>query len=275
MNSRLFGMLAETSVHPGGGQDAGFVDLPVAREKATDYPVIVGSSLKGAIKDAMRDVQLKNIDQIFGRQENAGQLIVGDARLLLLPVRSLQGAYRWTTCSQLLNRFSRDAARTGVGGLGKIPRIGDGDCMCTVATGKPVYLEERQFDSIGEVDGSIIEMIRPLMPSVSDFLHERLVVLSDDDFAWFARYGLSVNARNQLDIETKTSKNLWYEETLPPDSLFYCILSDRGPGVKAVAAIESKLNESGYLQVGGNQTVGQGVFAVTPISSDASPEAAV
>ncbi len=272
MNSRLFGMLAETSVHPGSGQDAGFVDLPVAREKATDFPVIVGSSLKGALKDAMRDAELENLEQIFGKQEDAGQLIVGDARLLLLPVRSLQGAYRWVTCPQLLNRFSRDAARAGVGGLPKTPQVEDGNCLSNITIGKPLYLEERQFDSIGEVETSIIDAVGPLMPSVRDFLRERLVVLSDNDFSWFARYGLCVNARNRLDIDKKTSTNLWYEETLPPDSLFYCVLSDRSPSVDAVAAVERKLSGIGYLQVGGNQTVGQGVFAITPIGSDVSRE---
>ncbi len=49
MKTLLYGMLAETSIHPGAGQSSGFVDLPVAREAATDYPVIVGSSLKGAL----------------------------------------------------------------------------------------------------------------------------------------------------------------------------------------------------------------------------------
>ena len=47
MKTLLYGLLAETSIHPGAGQSSGFVDLPVAREAATDYPVIVGSSLKG------------------------------------------------------------------------------------------------------------------------------------------------------------------------------------------------------------------------------------
>jgi len=37
MNTNIIGLLAETSIHPGSGQDAGFVDLPVAREAATDY----------------------------------------------------------------------------------------------------------------------------------------------------------------------------------------------------------------------------------------------
>ena len=47
----LLGLLAETPIHPGSGRSAGFVDLPVAREAATDYPVVVGASVKGALLD--------------------------------------------------------------------------------------------------------------------------------------------------------------------------------------------------------------------------------
>ena len=55
MKSIIIGMLAETAVHPGAGRSTGFVDLPVARESITEYPVIVGSSLKGALKDRARE----------------------------------------------------------------------------------------------------------------------------------------------------------------------------------------------------------------------------
>ena len=55
MKSLMIGMLAETAIHPGSGRSSGFVDLPVARESITQYPVIVGSSLKGALKDRARE----------------------------------------------------------------------------------------------------------------------------------------------------------------------------------------------------------------------------
>ena len=51
MNNAIMGMLAETFLHPGSGQTANAIDLPVAREKTTNYPVIPGSSLKGALRD--------------------------------------------------------------------------------------------------------------------------------------------------------------------------------------------------------------------------------
>lgn len=67
MTSVIMGMLAETSLHPGTGQVSGTVDLPVAREKTTNYPVIVGSSLKGALKDTAEQYLTRNkidLDQI-------------------------------------------------------------------------------------------------------------------------------------------------------------------------------------------------------------------
>ena len=54
MRAAMLGLLAETSIHPGAGRSMGVVDLPVAREASTHYPVLVGSSLKGALTQAER-----------------------------------------------------------------------------------------------------------------------------------------------------------------------------------------------------------------------------
>src|SRR5690606_37571081 len=94
-------------------------------------------------------------------------------------------------------------------------------------------------------------------------LAEQLIVLNDDDFAWFARYGLAVQARNVLDSEKKTSKNLWYEETIPADALFYTLFAERQSDGKALDTVTGLFKEQPYLQAGGNETVGMGWFAVT------------
>ena len=85
--------------------------------------------------------------------------------------------------------------------------------------------------------------------------------MSDPSFAWFARYGLAINARNKLHKDTKTSEGLWYEETLPPDSLFYLLLAERSDG--ALKQIKELFAKRPYLQVGGNETVGHGWFAMS------------
>lgn len=41
---------ALTGLHPGSGTALGVVDLPVQRERHTDWPLIPGSSLKGVMR---------------------------------------------------------------------------------------------------------------------------------------------------------------------------------------------------------------------------------
>ena len=76
MHAAMLGLLAETPIHPGAGRGIGVVDLPVAREAATDYPVLVGSSLKGALLDKMRTTSADDATVRFGTKEHAGDLLV-------------------------------------------------------------------------------------------------------------------------------------------------------------------------------------------------------
>lgn len=260
MNTLLIALLAETFIHVGGGQSEGVVDLPVAREAVTDYPFIPGSGLKGALRDWAKQKELPNVDSLFGRQDNAGQLLFSDARLLALPVRSLHGASRWVTCPHLWERYRRDALRSGrdVPDLGAAPEqggaFGEG--------GDRVILEERRFNLKDGIPEPVIEAMGSLFAhdDTRARMTSSLLILSDEDFAWFARYGLPVQARNVLDDETKVSTNLWYEEALPPDSLLYALVSERGLG--EMEPLADALRQSPYLQVGGNETVGQGWLAL-------------
>ncbi len=274
MKTVLYGLLAETPIHPGAGQSSGFVDLPVAREAATGYPVIVGSSMKGALLDAARDrIRRKELEDfdikfVFGEHDNAGALLVSDARLLLLPVRSLTSHFVWATCPHLVERYLRDRKRSGNPDAAfEFTAVVRDDAESPKYLGPDVgdlFLEERQFAHAGSPPQGLIAILQPLIrhPQTAARLDQQLVVLSDASFAWFARYGLAVNARNVLDADTKASKYLWYEETLPPDSLFYLLLAERSDGAldKAKALFTE---DKPYLQAGGNETVGHGWFVVS------------
>jgi len=264
MQTQLIGLLAETFIHVGGGQAEGVVDLPVAREAVTDYPFIPGSGLKGALRDWARKQQLDEPqrDNLFGQQDNAGQVLFADARLLALPVRSLHGASRWITCPQLWERYHRDAKRLGyqdIPALGPAP--GPGQALGQ-GTGR-VILEERGFEMRGKVPPALSQALGTLVPheKTRERLAQSLLILHNEDFIWFARYGLAVQARNVLNKKTKTSENLWYEESLPPDTLFYALISERVPG--SLETLLRPLAEHPYLQVGGNETVGQGWLALS------------
>ena len=260
MKSTILGMLAETSIHPGSGSSAGAIDLPVAREAATDYPVVVGSSLKGALRDSAGSRNL-DADTIFGKQEHAGNLLVSDARLLLLPVRSLNSTYVWATCPHLLERLKRDMVRSGYQVGFDVPEVGVKEALA--AAGDKLFLEERTFTRTVAPDAALLDVLKGLIPfeETKARLEPQLVVLSNKDFSWFSRYSLAVQARNKLDEnKTTVSGALWYEESLPADTLFYAVLAGRQP--ETLEAVKESFSTPPYLQVGGNETVGQGWFSL-------------
>lgn len=274
ITSMMVGMLAETFIHPGIGQSVGVVDLPVARESATAYPYVAGSSLKGALRSAYErgkgiskkvkgegNESSKKRDSIFGddKQEAAGNVLVSDARLLLLPVRSLSSSYKWLTCPHLLERLARDRQRCGLSDIA-IPSVERGTAHGHGEVNAKLFLEERSFVIKDGLKDELINHLQDYIPNqyVAQRLNKQLVILHDDDFVWFARYALAVHARNVLS-DKKTSDNLWYEETIPPDTLMYSLLVARHQDAnKDVTALRQQIGD--YLQVGGNETVGQGWF---------------
>lgn len=279
--ARLYGLIAETFIHAGIGQARGAIDLPVAREAATDYPYIAGSSFKGALLQAARDIGLGNRETLFGKQENAGALLIGDIRLLFLPVRSLRGAFRWVTCPHVLHRFVRDRARTGKEDIDLTALAPEsGLYLGKGQDGERLYLEERSFEWAPGDPKQLESLVNPLFPGDKPLagVAEKLVVLNDEDFAWFARYALPIQARNHLDETTKTVKEgPWYEEALPPDTVMFAIVGERptkdpgkpDSGFRALEAFDAMLEKDlhSYLQIGGNETVGQGWFRIAPIGA--------
>ncbi len=277
MNTAMLGLLAETPVHPGAGSGMGVVDLPVAREAATDYPVLVGSGLKGALRDKAKGAVAASVMEAdavkdrFGTQEHAGDLLVSDGRLLLLPVRSLTKSFRWVTGLHLLERYRRDLDRAGLAPRLVVPDANDVKSGEVLAAGDgSLFLEERQFAVRGALPDDLVEAIAPcvLHDETRRRLGDRIAVLDDDDFAWFVRYGLCIQARNVLDDDgSKRSRNLWYEETLPPDTVMYSLVMGRDDGV--LETLDTLFPDTDpYLQVGGNETVGQGWFAVSVRRAD-------
>lgn len=52
-----FFIIAETPLHPGSGSELGIVDLPIQRERYTNYPKIEGSGLKGCIREVFEGLR--------------------------------------------------------------------------------------------------------------------------------------------------------------------------------------------------------------------------
>ena len=278
MKTIMLHLHAQTSIHAGAGSDDSAVDLPVQREAHTGYPCVFGSSLKGALRTLGENKWKKEkegparINRLFGTEatsDHAGALLISDARLLLLPLRSLTGQFRWATCPMVLQRYKIDAARFGTPFEATIPEVNSGTVL-TPKDENALYLEEYRFkkDTANIDDKLIILLARTMQYECANavaMLREQLAILSNDDFAYLARYALPVNAHNVLN-ERKVADNLWYEEALPPDTLLYAGIAatdsraqDEDQNAADVMENFRELFQGNpWLQVGGNETVGMG-----------------
>jgi CRISPR-associated protein Cmr4 len=253
---------AQTSLHPGSGTALGVVDLPVQRERHTQWPLIPGSALKGILRDACREkARLKpehggdrrkaneqdgELVAAFGpgkiggeNSSHAGALNVSDARILAFPVRSLRGVFAWVTCPAVLERLCRDLSLAGHLGLPSVPKfdahqreraacVAGSPLALSDGSVKKLVLEEFEFTCIA--DAAPVAQWIAERAVADDFTRERLrshcVVLQDDDFGHFVRHATEVSARIGLDYEKKTVKEgaLFYQEFLPPETLFYSLV---------------------------------------------------
>ena len=121
-NTRMYWLQAITPLHVGSGKGVGFIDMPITREKVTDWPLVPGSAAKGVLRDHFSqngtDEQKKFINIAFGKQiiddsSNAGSLILTDAHIVCMPVRSLYGTFAYITSPLVLERLKRDLEAAG------------------------------------------------------------------------------------------------------------------------------------------------------------------
>ena len=125
-NVQLCYLIANTPVHPGGSEQISIIDLPIQRERHTQFPKIEASSLKGALRIAFKEEVitrnknsdtenklLEQIERLFGGEstqiDKAASLGFTDARILLFPVKSVKGVFVWITCPTVLSRFMRES----------------------------------------------------------------------------------------------------------------------------------------------------------------------
>lgn len=276
----ILGLMAQTSIHAGTGQNTGIIDLPIQREGHNGWPCVFGSAVKGALRTRAEEIKLENLCSIFGPDtDKAGDygsaIMVSDARLVLFPVRSLISQFKWVTCPAVLTRLYEDMQRFGFSPdkpeiLGEIAK---GEAITIDDKNEDVFLEEYRFNLRKESISNIIKLIEALISreGIDKALTEQLLVVSNDDFSHLVQHATPVNAHIAIDSATKTVTGgaLWYEETLPPETLLYIGISAAdardGSSLTSKNVLEEltgMFTEKPWFQMGGNETVGMGWCAV-------------
>ena len=286
MNTRIFHLHALSALPVGTGQGIGAVDLPIARSRATNLPLVPGSALKGVLRDEAKEkwhVSEDDIQALFGSQadkENihAGAAAFGDAHLLLLPIRSFAGTVAFATCPFILQRYARDV-RGILPESPKVPALKDSasvpDNTVLRVSGSQIALEDLDIDSETGTEAKqwaehIAAAVYPENTANSEAWREQLcqrfIILPDSTFSFLADTATEIRMRIRIDRETRIVKEgaLWSEENLPAESVLYGILAiDKSRhSANAKSADElSALIPAGetQIQIGGKHTVGRGL----------------
>lgn len=216
MNTYVFKITAKTNLHVGNesGGDFTIIDKAIQRDPLTGLPCINSSSLKGAINEF---------------------------------------------CSNAI-KMSADI-RKRLFGSDKIDKKGDsqkGEAIFFDA--KLLFLPQQDEQTLfhyvtsDNVIAMLNERVKLFNPSfnyikptnyngkVVNTENEKLSALCSDD-------NLPIIARNVLD--NGESKNLWYEQVLPAETVLYTIIQENGNELKN--ALNGKI-----IQIGANATIGYG-----------------
>ena len=298
-------LYVETPLHAGTGSGLSSIDLPIQRERTTQYPMIQGSGIKGKLRATAEDAidetdkekkreQEAIISVIFGpsskqgeASDHAGALIAGDARILLFPVRSLNGVFAYTTSYDVLSRFKRDVERgskeqrlswdvpTPISDTALVTITSDVQANDMIVL-EDFSIETKQDSGVDDIAEWLASYALPDLGAGNYWankIRSSLVILPNDNFRDFVLYATEVITRVRIDREKKTVAKgaLWTEEHLPTDTLLYVPIyatnarnnGSKMSGEDVLAAVKPLGTGKGsYLQLGGDETVGRGIVRI-------------
>lgn len=276
---------ALTPCHAGAGSSTGAIDLPIQREKHTNWPVIQSSGVKGAFRD-LAETQWggatnPDVQALFGkasegteRSTQPGALSFTDARLLALPVRSSIAPFVWVGCPALLKRVARDLTLIGHREVPPTVENPGGKALGFATTSDPIILEDLALSPGPLSQGANIEAImgHAAGPSWNE-IKTRWFLISDQHFQFLAENAMEIQPRIALGPNKTTDDggNLWYQEVLPSETLMYTLVfatgerkaNGNGLNVSVVLQKLDGLKTAGYIQMGGDETLGRGIFQMS------------
>jgi CRISPR-associated protein Cmr4 len=291
-NTKIYWLHTLSPTHVGSGRGVGYIDLPIHRDKVTNWPVIPGSAFKGVWADSFRATEANRksnteLGLAFGRSSddgsNSGALMPTDARLVCLPVRSFQGTFAWCTSPLALQMLHRDLTLAGVTQLPSPPKTLTGDAIHRTAStaledeGR-IFLEDLDFT--GKACPTATAWAEKLAHWVfpqeeqsswrARFI-ERFAVVPDTIFDFLTETGTEVTTRVRIDDDSKTVARgqLWNEESLPAETILFGLVTcdrifSRDAGAFTPEGLISHFaSDPLILQIGGKATIGRGRIRCT------------
>lgn len=278
--SEIFFLLAETSLHAGSGDDVGYVDLPIQRNKVTNLPIIQPSELKGAIREFFeaQNEKATEIGEVFGPEDGsefASAISFSEARVLFFPVKSIYGVFAYITCPLVLNQFLKDA---GINLRAPINEIDDGNILIRnddsiIKVGNQVVLNDYPFavlgnmqipqiESNGQTADSLEFLKEKIFPLTNEYSYwkdnfpKRVAIVSDNTFTTFTEISTEIITRNKIGeggVVSGPGGGLWNEENLPQETILYSVVSASKPYKKDNHTFENSGQIIGFVKDGMNK----------------------
>jgi CRISPR-associated protein Cmr4 len=242
-------------LHTGGATQEGNL-LGIARESHTNLPYIPSSTIRGRLRASVTDqntrFKLFGTDLKESQQLEQGDIWIGDASILWLPVPSLSHSVIWISCPMLLRRW--------LNLNGNISALPD-EYSCNFIKGKSnIYLK----DAIVKAD-----QLKPwqdwknFVPQTSESSAiNRVLILPDQHCATLIQMSLWRQVKIKLDEHKSVEGGFRYEEAIPPDTLMYfswgTTSQANGSAQQSSADFKTLLAENQILQIGGQESLGRG-----------------
>lgn len=275
-----------TDTHVGAAGAEGAVDLPIVREATTELPFLPDTALKGVARHTPADLNAPVESYLFGRplgqrearegHSDVGHLSITQGHLLLYPLRCLQRPFVYATCPLLLGRLDRLCRSYGLQALPIAPSLLNDRGRVRVANealfNQALVVEGRAWAGKDvQFEPDLVKLgqcLKTLFFTGEDSTAARvaqdLVLLPDEDFLMLVRTAPPVRARISIDPETGTTSgdkgNLWYEEMLPSDCLFWSIidLDEKNAPAGTDRAPAALFKAIRHTQIGAGRSTGHG-----------------
>ena len=206
---RLGYLYALAPVHPGGEGDLGNI-LDIVRETHTNFPYVPGSSLRGCLRDevtycGVQDAK-KVANRLFGDELDTStghmgvhQVWFGDARLLWLPMRTMQlegtgDVFTWVSCHTLI----RDHAILSQQPLLDLPATPVGTRTGTYNVADSEIQVGRMASELTDATALSLWAKSLEDAQVASTWKENRIILPDDAFDVLMEHALWTQIRNKL-----------------------------------------------------------------------------
>lgn len=284
---------AVSPIHAGSGASFAAVDLPIQRERHTNWPHVQASGVKGSMRAHYRDFAKEKslINLLFGYdkadkdyhieyfkddeqkqkvEDNfAGAISFSDAKLLAFPIRSNIAPFVWVTCPAVLKRLNDDLSFVGLQEIGSIPPMTGENALCLAGgLSGNVILEDMV---VNVPPGDIPNPIPKGFPEMN-----KLLLVSDEVFKYAVDSCTEIQTQIKIDSETGTAAPgaLRYQELLPADSVLYSVVYYSRTVFENTLQSETVRGHmedviKNFMQIGGDETLGRGICKIHWIAGGA------